>query len=323
MERMPTPTYRAARARRDPTLAEALPELTRGDLRARNIRALSDLSRPDAAALAASWPAIPVSTRAALVRRMRALADERIELDFSRALRLGLADPDSDVRVAAIAALWEESGKEIAEQLLDILRNDPEASVRAAAAAGLRQFAMAAERGELDDELSELLREALLTTASDPASAQDVRLHALEAVAVFERDATIWHLIEDAYESTDPDDRPHAIRAMGHNQDPRWTKLVLDELQSRDRALQVAAIDASGELGEEAAIPVLNVLAGDEDPDVKSAAIHALGQIGGRGAVRVLREHLQQAEDDEAERLSEAIDEAVGSLDPLSRTDQW
>lgn len=314
MEPMPTPTYRGSRARRELTLAEALPALSRGDLRARHVRLLSDLSRSDMATLQAAWPTIPTETKAVLVRRMRVLAEEHIELDFSRVLRLALADADGRVRAAAIEGLWEDAGSDVAERFVDLLAHDPDVTVREAAARGLQSFARAAERGELPDELTETLRDTLVTVAGDQADAKDVRDAALEAVAAFERDAAIWHLIEDAYESADADDQAAAIRAMGHNQDPRWTRLVLDELLSRNQTRQLAAVEAIGELEEETAIPLLNGLVSSETPEIKVAAIRALGQIGGRGAVRVLRQHLQDA-DAAAEELHEAIDEASDALE--------
>ena len=58
-----------------------------GDLSLTQIARLSDLSRVNARALAAAWDSIPESNRIDLVRRFDELSEERVELNFGRALR--------------------------------------------------------------------------------------------------------------------------------------------------------------------------------------------------------------------------------------------
>lgn len=267
--------------------------------------------------LAAAWPGWPEETRLTLVRRMAKLADDRIELNFGRALRVAVDDESARVRQLAVAALWEDEGSDLIELFLGLLGNDPSQDVRAAAAAGLWRFAAAADAGELDGETGNRIRAAMRDVVCDERSPYTLRRRCLESVAAFSRDPAIWGLIEDAYASDEPGLRASALVAMGRNMSHRWLDAVLAELESGDVELRYEAARASGELGDVRAVPGLAELTHDADADVRNAAITALGQVGGQAAVRVLRGLARDAGEDEQDRIEAAIEEATTSLDPL------
>ena len=67
--------------------------------------------------LAVAWESIPEDNRIDLVRRFDELSEERVELNFGRALRVALDDRSAVVRQLAIAGLWEDESSELLDRL--------------------------------------------------------------------------------------------------------------------------------------------------------------------------------------------------------------
>jgi len=317
METMPTPMSRATAPNPETSLADALAGIGQGDLRPRIIMPLSDLGRAGAAELADAWPTWDEATRITVVRRMAMLAEERIEFNFGRALRVALADESPVVRQLAVAALWEDDGTDLLPLFLELLRADPSPDVRAAAAGGLAPFAERCDAGALDGDAADELRATLSRALHDPRNPQIVRGRCLESLGAFSRDAAVWRLIEEAYDCDEPGVRASALRAMGRNMSPRWLEAIMAAFEHDDVELRYEAARASAALGDRRAVPGLAALASDRDVDVRNAAIAALGQVGGRAAVRVLEALARDAGEDEVDRIEEALEEASSSLDPL------
>src|SRR6188472_2589275 len=74
------------------TPADALVALRRGEASTLPLRALSDLSRADAAVVAAAWPELEEATRVAAMRSIAELAESDVQLAFGRLLRIALDD---------------------------------------------------------------------------------------------------------------------------------------------------------------------------------------------------------------------------------------
>ena len=119
------------------SLTEALAGLRAGDLTHTRLSRLSDLSRAEAKVVAEAWETIPEETRAVIVRRCEELSEERIDVNFRRALRVALGDRSPVVRQLAIAGLWEDDSGDLLERLSGLLLNDPSPDVQAEAARGL------------------------------------------------------------------------------------------------------------------------------------------------------------------------------------------
>jgi HEAT repeat protein len=328
MVRMPTPTYLeplpnddddaedAAPAERPP-LAETLAALANGPARPVDVANLSDLDRAGADAFAEVWRGLDESARAAVVRTMDELAEDRVELNFGRLLRIALDDPSPVVRQLAVAALWEDERADMLERLRRLLAADVSEDVRAEAAKGLGRFAELAAEGALADNVAEQVRTDLLAAAVDSAEAYGVRRRALEAAGAFGGDDRVRAAIDDFYESGDQGFRGSALFAMGKSCDARWLGRLVDELESDDAELRFEAANACGAIGDVDAIPALLRLADDEDAEVRHAAIDAIGRIGGQAAVRALQEIAANADPADAEEIDEALAEATAVIDPL------
>src|SRR5215210_2704680 len=163
-------------------LTEAISAFRVGDLSQTQVARLSDLSRVNARELAAAWESIPEGNRINLVRRFDELSEERVELNFGRALKVALNDRSAVVRQLAVAGLWEDESSEMLDRLRDILEHDESPDVRAQAAAALERFASKAVAGSLDESITSDLRDSLRRSANDRDAPYAVQRRALESL---------------------------------------------------------------------------------------------------------------------------------------------
>jgi len=294
-----------------------LTALASGSRRTADLLPLSDLSKGQAADFAAAWPLLAEADRVTIVRRMAEVAEDRLDLYFGRALRIALDDPSPVVRQLAIAALWEDERTDLLQRFLVLAEDDASEDVRAEAAQGLGRFADRSATGEIDGSASQAIRAVLGDIATDASSPYGVRRRALESMAGLGPDPGIAALIADAYASDDQGLQASALFAMGRCLDSRWIDTVIEELGSEESELRFEAARAAGRLGDDRAVPGLAALAIDPDAEVRYAAIAALGQVGGRTAAQVLRNLVDQAEEQDLEAIEEALEEGLANADPL------
>jgi len=300
-------------------VGDTLAALRRGSATAAEVARLSDLDRGQTAELAAAWPTLPESTREAVVRRMESLAEERLDVNFGRALRVALGDSSAVVRQLAIAALWEDEGTDLLDRLLTLVADDPSPDVRAEAAKALARFAVQAAAGELDPGTTEAVRQRVIALAGAERQPGLVRRRALEAAGAFGRDPVVRGLIHAAYEGDDEGLQASALSAMGASLDRRWLDVLLAAARSQEPEIRYEAARACGTMGDARAVPELLELAFDHDSEVRHAAINGLGAIGGQGAVRALRALAASEEvpDSDAGLIESALEEASATVEPL------
>ena len=299
------------------SLDEAIAAFRQGDFSQTRLSRLSDLSREEAKAVREAWLSIPEETRAELIRRCDTLSEERIDVNFRRALRIALEDPSPVVRQLAIAALWEDESRDLFDRLDVLLREDPSPDVRAEAARGLERYSTQAVSGEMDHEASAHLRETLLGAANGVASPYQVQRRALESLGPFGGEPAVASIIADAYASGDHGLQCSAIYAMGRSLQLRWLPMILAELESDEAELRFEAARAAGAVGAADALPLLLEVAHDDDAEVRHAAINAIGQIGGRGAVRALERLREDAGDADLELIEATIEDVNALLEPF------
>ena len=298
-------------------VGEAIAAIQDGDLSETQVARLSDLSRDNERALAAAWDSIPEANRVDLVRRFDELSEERVELNFGRALRIALGDSSAVVRQLAVAGLWEDESSDLLGRLREILENDESPDVRAQAAAALERFASKAAVGSLDDRVASELRNELHLSASQAGAPYAVQRRALESLGPYASDPEVSSLIMEAFDSTDHGLQCSALYAMGRSQELRWLPIILEQLESEDPEIRFEAARAAGLLGSADALPVLLQAARDEDAEVRHVAISSIGQIGGRGAVRALERLAEDAGEADLELIEAAIDDVNTLLEPL------
>jgi HEAT repeat protein len=277
---------------------------------------LDDLNSEDRATLREGWPTLPLERRRYIIKQLADIAETNIDMNFRHVFLVGLQDEDADVRVAAIEGLFEDESRLLLGRLLDILRRDPEDSVREAAASALGRFTYIAHCGDKLGEQGDKLRQTLLDSANDDTEEASVRRRAVESLGYFQGDPRVEKLIADAYESGGQQ-AESAVFAMGRSMDPRWEQVVLDELESSRAAMRYEAARAAGEMTLADALPFLSRMIRDRDSEVKLMAIWALGQIGGKPATEALNEALRSNEPAVREAAQEAMDEIAFNSNPL------
>lgn len=288
-----------------------------GQVSAVTIAGLSGLAMGEVSEAAEAWAEAPPERRRDVVERMVEMAEANVDLEFDAFLCLALADSDPAVRERAAAGLWETDDRRVALRLLDALRDDPSAPVRAAAARSLGHFALLAETGKLLERDREAIYEALAERLREDAEPAEVRRRVLEALGVFDT-PEVEEWIARAYHSADPAMRQSAIFAMGRSCNPRWLPSIFEEMESDDPAMRYEAANAAREQGDPAAAPSLSRMLADGDPQVRMAAVQALGGVGGPGALRALREAAESDNPALREAAQEAIAAANASDDPFS-----
>ena len=276
----------------------------------------SDLERAKVAVVRRLWPSLPLAVRRRLIAQMAELAEEQIEYNFSRALKVALRDEDAQVRATAIAGLWEDEGEDLLAYLLEEALNDPAEAVREVAVRALARFSQLVVEDELSPRWFTPLRARLLELARGDDS-PEIRRRALEALAVYTDDPDVTGEIERAYRQGDEMSQVSAVYAMGRNLDARWFDTLLKEMDNSSPSIRYEATKASGEFSDARAVPTLIERLGDDDREVQLAAIGSLGRIGGTAPMNVLRRLASSKDDVVREAAEEALEEASFLSSPL------
>ncbi len=287
---------------------------TQKSLSTSSLYALSRISGDQFQLFQEAWPLIPPKRRRQIVQALVDIAEASVEADFNAVFRFCLKDEDEYVRAQAIEGLWEDEDTTLVGPLLRLLKDDPVAMVRAAAATSLGRFVLSGELEDIAATLALTVQDALFTTIHAYHEDPEVRRRAVESIA-YSSAAEVDDIIEAAYYDDEEMMRISAIFAMGRSANPRWRTLTLEELDNLNPEIRYEAARACGELEDTEAIPALARLTEDSDHEVQEAAIWALGNIGGEEARRILQTIIEESQD---EALCEAAEEALEELDFFS-----
>lgn len=277
---------------------------------------ISPLPADDRTEFTSKFKVLPVEEKKGLLQQLVELTEENVALEFSDVFQICFGDPDEEVRELAIRGLWESEERSLIRLLVKSMTSDSSSNVRAAAALGLRRFAILAQDGKLIERDRQRVRGALLAAIGRSGEVGAVKRRAIEAVACFE-DPEVTEIIQNAYQSTDSKLKESAIFAMGQTSNPKWMRVIMEETHSDDASIRYEAVTAIGRLGDESTVSELINLIQDEDFQVQVATITALGTIGGSAAKLVL----QQCLESDVEPLEQTARLALANLelenDPL------
>jgi HEAT repeat protein len=301
------------------TIESVLTELADLDkqVRTASLAQLSGLLPEDLESLQAQWNAIAPERREEILIHAVDLTEENVEMDFQVLFSYCVADPVAKVREKAVHGLWESDDRRNIALLSDHLENDSDSAVRAASATALGRFATLGQEGKLVAKDAERVHDVLMDALEDTDEDLEVRRRALESVATFP-EGNIREWIEWAYSSNEQGLKCSAVFAMGRTVDASWLPVILQEMDSPDAPMRYEAANASGELGEEDAIPRLAELLDDSDSQVQIGAIHALACIGGISAKKLLRKCAKSDDDSLREMAEEALEVMDMEETPLS-----
>jgi len=271
---------------------------------------LSNLISEEVKQILGVWSELPSTQRRKLLRDMVSASETDVTLSFEEVAKLNLTDPDADVRSAAIEVLWENESVEHLRQLNTIAKNDTALQVRIAAMSAIGKFILLGEYGEIPEEEIASVQETLIDIWNDERLPVELRRRALEAISNGSHEM-VPNAIREAYKSDDTLMTISALFAMGASYDNQWEELVIKELDNDDAEIQYEAAKAAGALSITEAIPKLAELTTSGDREILEVVISSLGEIGGNESLRFLNILAEQAEEQEDEDLTEAIDEAI------------
>jgi HEAT repeat protein len=287
----------------------------------------SDIPAEDLAQLKDVWPRVMIERRRGLLEDMESLSEGDTLLDFDSVATMCLEDEDPVARAAAIRVLWQSDREDLVPRLLKLLQEDPEETVRSAAATALGTFVELGELDEIKAETYQQVVECLIKTHLDAKDSLVCR-RALESLG-FSSHPDVQGFIRRAFETDDEEWLQSALFAMGRSYDQNWTESVLQMFDHPDNMVRYEAIRAAGELEAKPARELIfDILEeGTDDDDLYYAAIWALSKIGGEGVREVIEAALEDTEDmDETLFLEEALEnlnftEQVGELDLMNFDD--
>ena len=126
-------------------LDEFLNQLPEDDDAAINYASLAELSRltgPEASEFGQLWLECSSERVLDIVERMVSLCEDQLDVEFEVIYKQGLKHPNPTVRIASLKGLEESEDRALVIQLSKILKSDPVAEVRVAAAVPLAHFSI-------------------------------------------------------------------------------------------------------------------------------------------------------------------------------------
>ncbi len=269
----------------------------------------SDISPKELAALKDVWPKISDKRRQSLLEDLEGLSEVDTLVSFEDVAKMALKDENPIVRAIAIHLLWEVQDKKLVPVFIDMMEQDAEKEVRAAAATGLGVYIYMGEIEEIPASLLTKTENSLLEVTQGKDEAL-VRRRALESLGFSSR-PEVPALLKSAFENPQPEWKESALFAMGRSADNAWEKMVLSQLDSDRDSIRAEAIQAAGELElTSAREPLLQILQDEsENDEVWAAVVWSLSQIGGEEVRPTLQHLLEDTEDpDEVDFIEEALD---------------
>ncbi|MBN2046854.1 MAG: HEAT repeat domain-containing protein [Anaerolineaceae bacterium] len=284
----------------------------------------SDLESDEINQLKQIWDQVEVKRKENLMAELENLLEINYQVSFNNFARFCLNDDEPAIRSSAIRLLDECTDSDIADTFLDMMENDADDEVRAAAAAGLGTFVYLGELDEYPKEKKEEIERRLFQIFEQSDDAL-IQRKALESLSFSSRERVV-PLILAAYEHPAKEWKITALFAMGRSADYQWSDKVIHSIQDPDPDLQFEAVVAAGELSLMKAHPYLLKMI--EEPDsvdqpTRMAAIKALGEIGGDGTIEALAKLLDYVEDDEEAELIDQSIEFVAFTQRLGLPDMF
>ncbi len=267
---------------------------------------LSGVSSEEAAILAGEWRNWGEKRMTGFLVRLNGLAEEDALQEFVPVFKQALKSQHPIARELAIAGLAECDEGWMISRLIEMMRADESASVRAEAASAIAKFTAMVAEGKFLKSDRDRLNEALHARLNDPKEVDEVRRRALEAAAVFGGEE-IATRISAAHMSGDLEEVQCALYAMGRTSDSRWLPEVLEQLTSSNPSLRFEAARSLGEIGEESHVLNLADTLEDDDPVVAAAAAVSLSRLGGATARKLLQEATESDHTEVADAARNAL----------------
>ena len=111
---------------------------------------LSDMADDEMAQFQREWLGADLDRRVAIVKHMAELAENNYIVDFGPAFAFMFADPDPEIRQAALEGVWDSTDTTLIAPIVKMLQTDDSHVVRASAARALAHYILLTEWGQLN-----------------------------------------------------------------------------------------------------------------------------------------------------------------------------
>jgi HEAT repeat protein len=270
---------------------------------------LSDLTFTELEDFRNIWNQCGEDQQTWIVSTLVEMGEEGTELDFSSIFKLGLKSDQEIVISKCIEGLWEYEDRSVIPEFIEILFSNNPANLRASAAESLGKFADLSQDNKLLQTDADMVYESLMSVLSDESEHTEVRRRSLESASGF-RSQEVQEYIKWAYSSGDSDLKSSSIYAMGQSGETIWLPILLIELKNIEPFIRYESARACGALGEDDVVPHLEQMLQDEDNQVQLAAIEALGNIGGNLAKQILSRLSEDCEPEFEQSVALALESA-------------
>ena len=272
----------------------------------------SDLEGNNLNAFKSLWKKISHDRKISFLSDMTDWDETDTLVNFESVAHVALQDPDGQVRAKGIKLLNNTEDPKLVPILANILKRDPEEKAREAAAVLLGKFIYLGELEEIPEQIYQMALDALFLVPQ--TESEIVRQRVLESIG-YSSNSEVSERIEAAYNLGKSNWKESALRAMGRSADEHWEKLVLENLDHDIFGIQLAAVEAAGELELKKAKKALTLLLKDAqnlEPRLFSAVVWSLSQIGGENVKSILEALADMTEDD---ATLEIIEDALDNLE--------
>ena len=279
---------------------------------ARDLLGFSDMTVENFATYTKVWPSVDDDRRSAVLQRLREInaEEEGYQFDFVPVFRLALADPDERVRIAAVEGLESDDSTVIMHIFVRMIREDSSQIVKAATATALGQYLYYGELEEIDKHDRDKVYSALMGALLIAPRNSLLHHRLIEAIGFADNEET-QTIIADAHDQGSEDLRESAITAMGRSGNQKWHTTLIADLNSDSPSIRSRAAWACGEtFCDDATADLGRLVREDDDIDVQLAAIEALGEIATDDARALLKRATDSKDEDIASAAEEALENA-------------
>ncbi len=278
----------------------------------------SDLSDENLNKLNEIWDKVSDERKINLYGDLNDLAHSDYTLNFSAMSNKGLKDKLPQVRTSAIGMKLglEEPDLKTADELIRMMKDDPDMDVRTAAIEALSEYVLGYEY----DEIPEKCGQEVISALKEALNSKDkkIRLAAMSALSFTETEE-VPSLIREALHNGETEDVLYALTAIERSLDSKWDDDVLAYLDHPVSRIQMRAVHTAGVMGIKEALGFLYgiVAAYDEQPhELVEQAIEAIAEMTSPDVVDGSQEILEALRDARNidDDFRDEIEEALGGM---------
>ncbi len=262
-------------------LAMAMGSNPRGDVRAKAVEALAEVTRKADPYMKGWWGTQPARGKPARAKKN----DWDATAAIVSAIRGALKDEEAAVRLAAIKAVQEINDATGAETLRAMVKSEKDDAVRSQV---MRTLAA------MKDKESATLFAAMARDATLPAEARAEALRAILAIGGKDAVGAVMTLVID--DATPPALMAQGIETLTAMKASEAARVVEGRLTHKDAVVRAKAVESLASLSGKASAAKIAPALKDSDAAVKKAALKALAATDARDAIPAMLEAASSAD---------------------------